>query len=151
MKLRLGYTGRLGKMGDYVTWPIASDDKGNRVDLSMIGSPCDGTMENLYTPKLNEKWCAAVNEARMEAIGFSFEGDALRYINVCPNNGGWNGYFFAALEPVTGRPDNLDVAVNQWKDFAVLRPAERTTWAQRIVLAHGIKHVEKIDHDEIVQ
>ena len=150
-KLKLGYNGRLGRMGDDVTWPIASDDKGSRLDLSRIGGPCDGIMENLYTPRLNEKWCAAVNEVKMEAIGFSFEGDALRYINVCPNNGGWRGYYFAALEPVTGRPDNLEVAVNQWKDFAVLQPNERTTWTQRIILAHKIKHVERIEADEIVQ
>ena len=150
-KLKLGYTGRLGKMGEEVTWPIASDDKGNRVDLSRIGGPCDGTMENLYTPRLNERWCAAVNEARMEAIGFAFEGDALRYINVCPNNGGWNDYYFAALEPVTGRPDNLDVSVNQWKDFAVLKPKERTTWTQRIILAHNVKSIERIENDEFIR
>ena len=150
-KVKLGYTGRLGKTGEQVTWPITSDDRGNQVDLSRIGGPCDGTMENLYTPRLDEPWCAAVNEARMEAIGFSFEGDALRYINVGPNSGGWNNYYFAALEPVTGRPDNLDVSVNQWRDFAVLKPKERTTWTQRIILAHNVKNVERIEDDEIVQ
>ena len=150
-KVKLGYTGRLGRMGEEVTWPIASYDKGGQIDLSRIGGPCDGTMENLYTPRLKEPWCAALNEARREAIGFSFEGDPLRYINVCPNNGGWNGYYFAALEPVTGRPDNLEVAVNRWKDFAVIRPNERVTWTQRIILAHNIKRIEKIENDELVQ
>jgi hypothetical protein len=150
-KLKLGYTGRLGKTGEEVAWPITSDDKGNQVDLSRIGGPCDGTMENLYTPKLDEPWCAAVNEARMEAIGFSFEGAALRYINVCTNSGGWKDYYFAALEPVTGRPDNLDVSVNQWKDFAVLKPKERTTWTQHIILAQNVKGVERIENEELIR
>ncbi|HXW94936.1 MAG TPA: hypothetical protein VEJ19_04455 [Nitrososphaerales archaeon] len=150
-KLKLGYTGRLGRMGDHVTWPIAADEKGNQLDISRIGGPCDGTMENLYTPRLNQRWGAVVNEARMEAIGFAWEGDALRYVNVCTNNGGWKDYYFAALEPVTGRPDNLEVAVNQWKDYAVLKPDERTTWTQRIILAHNIRRVERIENDEFVQ
>jgi nucleoside-diphosphate-sugar epimerase len=59
--------------------------------------------------------------------------------------------YFAALEPVTGRPDNLEVAVNEWKDYAVLKPHERTTWTQRIILAHNIKHIEKIENDEIIR
>ena len=150
-KLKIGYTGRLGKMGDEVTWPETIDNKGNRVDISKVTTPCDGTMENVYTPRLKQRWCAAVNEARMEAIGFTWEGEALRYFNVCTNNGGWRDYYFAALEPVTGRPDNLEVAVNQWKDYAVLKPNERTTWTQKVVLAHNIKGIEKIENDEIIQ
>ena len=150
-KLRLGYTGRLGRMGDHVTWPVAVDDKGKKLDISRIGGPSEGTMENLYTPRLNQRWCAAVNEARKEAIGFTWEGDALRYLNVCTNNGGWNDYYFAALEPVTGRPDNLEVAVNQWKDAAVLAPHERTAWTVRIILAHDVKRVERIEDDGFVQ
>jgi hypothetical protein len=150
-RVRLGYTGRLGRIGDHVGWPVATDDKESMLDISKMGGPCDGTMENLYTPKLNQKWCAALNEARMEAIGFTWEGDALRYVNVCPNNGGWKGYYFAALEPVTGRPDNLEVAVNDWKDYAVLEPKGRTTWTERIILAHNIKRIEKIENEEFVQ
>ena len=150
-KLKLGYTGRLGTMGDHVTWPTAADARGNKLDISKVSGPCEGTMENLYTPRLNRPWCAAVNEARREAIGFQWEGDALRYINVCTNNGGWNGYYFAALEPVTGRPDNLEVSVNQWKDYATLGPNGKTAWSQRIVLAHNVKRVERIENGEFIQ
>jgi len=150
-KVKLGYTGRLGKMGEQVTWPVAADERGKKLDISRVGGPCDGTMENLYTPILDQRWCAAVNEARKEAIGFSWDGDAPRYLNVCTNNGGWNNYYFAALEPVTGRPDNLEVAVNEWKDYAVLKPKERTTWTVRVVLAHNVKRIEKIENDEFVQ
>jgi galactose mutarotase-like enzyme len=150
-KLRLGYTGRLGKIGDYVSWPETPDSKGNPVEISKIGGPCEGTMENLYTSRLKERWCAAINEAKKEAIGFSWEGDALPYLLLCTNNSGWRDYYFAAIEPCTGRPDNLEVAVNQWKDYATLKPNGRVMWSQRITLAHNIKHIEKIENDEIIE
>lgn len=113
-KLKLGYAGRLGKIGDHVSWPEAVDVNGNRVDLTKVGGPSEGTMENLYTSKLKEKWCAVVNEAKKEAIGFTWQGEALPYLLVCTNNGGWRDYYFAAIEPVSGRPDNLDVAGTSW-------------------------------------
>lgn len=151
-KLKLGYTGRFGKMGDDVAWPWAVDKEGNRIDLSKVGDPCEKTMENLYTSKLSQRWCAAVNQSRMEAIGFTWEGDALQYLNVCTNYGGWRDYYFIALEPVTGRPDNLEVAVNKWKkDYAVIKPKETSTWTQKIILAHKIKTVRNIENDEIIQ
>ena len=150
-KVKLGYAGQYGKMGDEITWPEAIDTKGQRVDISKIRGPCEKTMENLYTAKLKEKWCALINEARKEAIGFKFEGDALPYILLCTNNSGWRDYYFAAIEPVTGRPDNLDVAVNQWKDYATLKPKTKVNWKQTIILAHNIKHVETIENEEILQ
>jgi galactose mutarotase-like enzyme len=151
-KLKLGYTGRFGKAGDEISWPWAVDKKGNRIDLSKVSDACEKTMENLYTSKLSERWCAAVNQSRQEAIGFTWEGEALQYLNVCTNYGGWRDYYFIALEPVTGRPDNLEVAVNKWKkDYAVTAPEGTATWTEKIVLAHNIKTVRKIENDEIIE
>lgn len=149
-KVKLGYAGQYGKMGDEITWPETIDTKGQRVDIGKIRGPCEKTMENLYTDRLNEKWCALINEARKEAIGFKFDGDALPYILICTNNSGWRDYYFAAIEPVTGRPDNLDVAVNQWKDYATLKPKAKVNWKQTIILTHNIKHLEGIENDEII-
>jgi galactose mutarotase-like enzyme len=150
-KVKLGYAGQFGKMGDEITWPECIDNKGEKVDVGKIRGPCEKTMENLYTARLKERWSALINEARQEAIGFRFEGDALPYILICTNNTGWRDYYFAAIEPVTGRPDNLDVAVNQWSDYATLGPKAKVNWKQTIVLAHNVKHIEKIENDEILQ
>jgi len=150
-KVKLGYAGQYGKMGDEITWPECVDNKGERVDVSKIRGPCEKTMENLYTDRLKEKSCALINEARKEAIGFRFDGDALPYILICTNNSGWRDYYFAAFEPVTGRPDNLDVAVNQWKDYATLKPKAKVNWKQTIILAHNIKRFERIENEEILQ
>ena len=150
-KVKLGYEGQFGKMGEEIPWPEAPDKKGALVDVGKFRGPCEKTMENLYTDRLKEKWCALVNEAREEAIGFRFDGDALPYILLCTNNCGWRDYYFAAIEPVTGRPDNLDVAVNQWNDYATIKPKTKVNWKQTIILAHNVKHVEKIENEEFVQ
>ena len=150
-KVKLGYAGRYGKMGEEITWPECVDIKGERVDVGKIRGPCEKTMENLYTARLKDRWCALINEAKQETIGFGFDGDALPYILICTNNTGWRDYYFAAIEPVTGRPDNLDVAVNQWKDFATIKPKAKVNWKQTIILAHNIKRVEGIENDEILQ
>jgi len=59
---------------------ITKDRYGKTVDLSHVGTPCDGTAENLYTPRLNQSQCAAINEARGEAIGFLFSARSLPYV-----------------------------------------------------------------------
>jgi galactose mutarotase-like enzyme len=152
-KLKLGYaiTDRLGKPGDEVSWPITTDKNGKTVDLSKMGNPSEGEGENLYSSKLQETWAAAVNEARKEAIAFSWTRNPLPYLLVWINNGGWRNYYHAALEPLTGRPDNLAVAVNEWKEYATLEPKGKVEWDEKIILAHNIGHVENIQNDEIVQ
>lgn len=149
-RLRIGYavTDRLGKMGDEIQWPEALDKEGKTVDLSKVGKPCEGTGENLYTAKLRESWCAAMNEAREEVIGFSFQAEVLPYLLVWINYGGWREYYHIALEPCTGRPDNLEVAVNQWKNYATLGPREAVSWSETIVLGHDVKRVERVTADE---
>lgn len=152
LKVGTSVDGRLGKTGDEIPWPITKDKYGKTIDLSRVGTPCDGTAENLYTPKLRQAWCAAINEARREAIGFLFSAQFSPYILLWLNYGGWRGYYHIALEPCTGRPDNLEMAVNDWKNYAVLKPKEKISWFQTVNFAHNIQYVEKITEDEgIVQ
>jgi hypothetical protein len=141
-------TDRLGNLGDEIPWPITVDKDGNAVDLSKVGQPCDGTGENLYSPKLKESWCAAFNESRKEAIGFSFQSEILPYLLVWIYYGGYGGYYHIALEPSTGRPDNLEVAVNEWKNYATIQPRAKISWTERIFLNHNVRHVEKVTPDK---
>jgi len=152
VKRGMAVTDRLGNMGDEISWPVTVDRDGKTVDLSKIGQPCEGTGENLYTPKLRESWCAAFNESRKEVIGFSFQAQALPYILVWINHGGYGGYYHIALEPATGRPDNLEVAVKDWKNYAVLEPRAEVAWTEKIFMNHNVKHVERVtQEDGIIQ
>ncbi len=148
LKRGMAVTDRLGNLGDEVAWPMTTDRSGETVDLSKVGQPCDGTGENLYTPKLTESWCAALNESRKEAIGFSFQAKILPYLLVWINWGGYLGYYHMALEPSTGRPDNLQVAVNEWRNFATLEPRAEASWITKIFLSHNVKHVERVTQEE---
>jgi hypothetical protein len=141
-------TDRLGDLGDEIPWPITTDTKGNTVDLSKVGQPCEGTGENLYTSKLKESWVAAFNESRKEVIGFSFPADVLPYILVWINWGGYKGYYHIALEPSSGRPDNLEVAINEWKNCAALEPRSEVKWTEKIFLNHNIKGIERITAED---
>jgi galactose mutarotase-like enzyme len=152
VKRGMAVTDRLGSLGDEIPWPQTTDRNGNTLDISKLGQPCDGTGENLYTPKLKESWCAAFNESRKEAIGFWFDAEKVPYILVWINCGGYGGYYHVALEPSTGRPDNLEVAVRDWKDFASIQPRTKISWTEKILLSHNVKHIEKVTPDKgIVQ
>ncbi len=148
VKRGMAITDRIGNLGDEIPWPITTDRDGKTVDLSKVGQPCEGTGENLYTPKLKESWAAAFNESRREAIGFSFQAEALPYILVWITLGGYLGYYHIALEPSTGRPDNLDVAVNQWKNYAAIEPRGDVSWTTKIFLDHNVKHIERVTAGE---
>ena len=148
VKRGMAITDRLGNLGDEIPWLITKDRDGKTVDLSKVGQPCEGTGENLYTPKLSESWAVAFNESRNEAIGFSFQANVLPYILVWINWGGYLGYYHIALEPSTGRPDNLHVAVNQWKNYAVMGPRAEVTWTTRIFLSHNVKNVKRVTPEE---
>lgn len=147
VKVGMAITDRLGAFGDEISWPRTADNRGNTVDLSKLGQPCDGTGENLYTPKLTNSWCAAFNEPRKEAIGFSFDADKLPYLLVWINYGGYQGYYHIALEPSTGRPDNLEIAIRDWKNYATIQPKAKVSWTERIFLSHNVKHVETVTSD----
>jgi hypothetical protein len=144
VKLGMAVTDRLGDLGDEIAWPITTDRNGKTIDLSKVGQPTEGVGENLYTPKLKESWCAAFNESRKEAIGFSFDSKVVPYVLVWTNWGGYLGYYHIALEPTTGRPDNLEVAVNEWKNYAALEPKAEVSWTTRIFLEHNVKQVERV-------
>jgi len=148
VKRGMAITDRVGNLGDEIPWPITTDRQGKTIDLSKVGQPCEGTGENLYTPKLKESWAVAFNESRKEAIGFSFQAEVLPYILVWITRGGYQGYYHMALEPSTGRPDNLDVAVNQWKNYSSIEPRGNVSWTTKIFLDHNVKHVERVSAEK---
>jgi hypothetical protein len=97
---------------------------------------------------LKESWAVAFNESRKEAIGFSFQADVLPYILVWINWGGYLGHYHIALEPSSGRPDNLDVAVNQWKNYSVMDAKAEVTWTTKVFLNSNVKNVARVSAEE---
>ncbi|NLF02554.1 MAG: hypothetical protein GX601_16425 [Anaerolineales bacterium] len=106
---------RLGTVCDAHAWPTTQDTHGNPVDLSLIRSGELGTADKVYTTRLDEGWCALHHPATGRYMAFTFSPAELPYVGVWINQGGWplqgQPCFHAALEPCTGFPDRLDIAV----------------------------------------
>jgi galactose mutarotase-like enzyme len=106
---------RLGPLCTEHPWPITTDASGEQADLSTILSDQAGFADKVYTTQLPEGWCALHDPENGDFVSFSFSPDEIPYVGVWINQGGWplegKACFNVALEPCTGYPDRLDIAV----------------------------------------
>ena len=61
-------------------------------------------------------------------LRFEFDRDELPYLGLLENRGRWGGHHFFAIEPTTGQPDDLSIAVNDWNCFATIQPHGTKKW-----------------------
>jgi hypothetical protein len=130
--------GRLGSRFDEVGWPIARDRRdGASIDLTRL-TPGLGTGDKLYAHPLPAGWCALHDEAAGDYVGFGFDRSVIPYVGVWINQDAWPGgdetCFNVALEPCSGYPDPLHLAV-AGGECQVLPPRGITTW--EMILAVG--------------
>jgi galactose mutarotase-like enzyme len=125
---------RLGEFGDTCGWPIARTNSGADVDLSLLTSSKAGTADKLFTPLLTTGECGVLYESG-ESLFFRFTPSAVLYVGLWICQGGWptpaNGHFTLALEPCTGRPDSLEVAINS-AECRVLGEGTKLNWDLRL-------------------
>jgi len=142
-QVRVFYTvnDRFGKIGNIISWPIAADKEGRKVDISKIGKPYVGYGDKLFTKRIKKGWCTATNRERKESITFTWPPDKLPYIGIWINHNGWGDYYHAALEPCSGCPDALDLAVSEWKEYSVLPPKQKFEWYLEIAIEEGLPSV----------
>jgi hypothetical protein len=108
---------RLGERGQAHLWPLTTDSAGNPVDLSLIQGPETCLVDKLYSSRLLEGWCALYDPASCRYAAFLFSTAEVPYVGLSINLGGWpvddeaGGYYNLGLEPCSGYPDRLDLAV----------------------------------------
>ncbi|MCC3373241.1 hypothetical protein [Cohnella sp. REN36] len=118
---------RLGAFGDKRSWPIARSAAGE-VDLSIVGPPDGRHAEKYYfTERVTEGWAALEDPETGEAVVLRFPADRVPYLAVWANAGGYGGFEHVALEPATGRMDDLAHAIGRGQEAAV-GPGERYAW-----------------------
>ena len=128
---------RLGGVGDAVDWPRAADREGREADLSVLSGPQMGTGDKLYTvPLSGEAGAGVVDPARGVWCGFRWETSRLRRLGVWLNQGGFRGDFNLALEPCSGYPDRLDLAIARG-EAQVLEPGDEAEWTIRFGAGAG--------------
>jgi len=128
---------RLGGVGDEVGWPQAEDKDGRTVVLDVLSGPEQGTGDKLYTPRLTGNRCAGlVDTERGVWVGYTWSTQRLPRLGVWLNQGGFRGDFNLALEPCSGYPDRLDLAIARG-EAQVLPPGGEAEWQIRFGVGEG--------------
>jgi hypothetical protein len=128
---------RLGEIGQEHPWPLTTDSSGKPVDLGLILPRETRLVDKLYTSRLSEGWCALYNPQNCQYAAFLFSPQQIPYTGLSINLGGWpvedeqGGYYNLGLEPCSGYPDRLDLAVQN--DTCSTLPAYATVqWSLRL-------------------
>jgi galactose mutarotase-like enzyme len=114
----------LGTRGDRVQWPYPVD--GVALDQLDFGRPHAAV--KLFTEEGAATSATIRNEQTGDALRFDFDPRRVDTLGIWLTRGGWNGYHHLAVEPGIGAPDPLDVAVEQWKRFALVMPDQTYRW-----------------------
>lgn len=108
--------GRLGVFGSKQPWPLARSASGESVDLSTVESNNGRFAEKYYFTSLlgpGSGYAGISDPATGEALMFRFPAEQVPYLAVWANYGGFGGNYPVALEPATGRMDELAHAVRE--------------------------------------
>jgi galactose mutarotase-like enzyme len=135
--------GRLGKGGDTVGWPLATQADGSTVDLSIAEVADSGIGDKLFAGPLEpaENWCALERTTAGVCVRTTFDAVATPYLGLWVCYGGWPErpgpkQVCVALEPSTAPVDSLAVS-GSWS--RVLAPGASFSWQMQI----EIKRIER--------
>jgi hypothetical protein len=103
--------------------------------LSLILDRDVRLVDKLYTTRLQQGWCAVHDPSSGVYLAFLFSPADVPYVGLSINLGGWPvdpsgrepGYYNLGIEPCSGYPDRLDVAIERG-DCPTLPPASRADW-----------------------
>jgi galactose mutarotase-like enzyme len=108
---------RLGTFLAEHPWPVTRDRLGERIDLSLVGSRDDSFMAKLFTTPLEHGWAALYDEEDGDFLAFTFDPAAVPFVGLALMRGGWPetgaASYSVILEPCSGWPDRLDLAVTR--------------------------------------
>ena len=125
---------RLGKFGDMLPWPVIHTADG-AVDLSVIEAADSGTAEKYYfAGRLKEGFAEITDPATGEGIRISFPVEQVPYLAVWANYGGYGGHSHFAIEPATGRMDDLRHAI-QAGEAAVVEGNGTYRWFMEVAVS----------------
>lgn len=121
----------LGSRGDVWDWPRPD----STIDFSRLDLGGEDRAVKLFTQPLSEGHAAIWNGETGERLTFEFDAREINTLGIWINRGGFGGFHHVALEPTSGAPDALDVAVRDWKRSSRLDPGESRQWNFHIRLS----------------
>jgi hypothetical protein len=126
---------RLGKIFQNHPWPITQDSTGNWVDLSLIQSADSRMVDKLYTTRLSEGYCLLYDPQDARYCAFIFPVKEVPFVGLSINMGGWPvdgpGYYNLGIEPCSGYPDSLELAIRQGVASSV-DPTTTNRWEMQL-------------------
>ena len=112
MEVSYSHGERLGAFGDKQAWPLARAEDGGEVDLGTVEPAAAGTAEKYYyTGRVPAGWATLENPATGESITLRYPPEQVPYLAIWANSGGYGGHAHYAIEPATGRMDDLSHAM----------------------------------------
>lgn len=111
----------LGNVGSVHIWPETIDKKGRKYCLDSF-KPDSGVCEKFYVLNdLTEGWVALESQEIKESLRINFPLEKVPYLGIWKNEGGLLNQNNVALEPATGRYDDLWVS-NMWQNKTIIEP-----------------------------
>lgn len=134
---------RLGKRGTIYKWPYATDKYRNMIDMRKVQPEEAQTSDLHYARELTDGWFALTDTATKEGFGFVFPKDIFKVIWLWLVYGGWRGLYCIAIEPWTGYPAELDMAVKEGI-YSTLETGERLECDTLALTYKDVTKVERI-------
>ncbi|NUQ00272.1 MAG: hypothetical protein HUU35_10500 [Armatimonadetes bacterium] len=128
---------RVGALGDTLAWPRAVLPGGATVDLGEVVGAELSAGDKLYSePPGSAGWCGLVDPVRQVVCGFRFDPAELPRVGIWQNQGWQPGQLNVALEPCSGYPDRLDLALARGEARRLPAGGE-ATWSLTFVASPG--------------
>jgi len=135
---------RLGKLLYETSWPKAQSPNGEVIDLNVVKPPEVNQATKFFTTALKQGYCALHNPATGNFIRFSFPVEKIPYVGVWINEGGWpldgQPSYHVALEPCTGCPDKLEIAIRRG-EYTHLKGRTECTWTLVITVGRSEQQI----------
>jgi len=118
----------LGEYGNRLSFPMCTDVKGEKLDLSRVPEKRHtGYQKYYFQGKIPEGWCELYNPEENLTIRLSYPKEQVPYLGVWLNVLGWADQYNIAPEPATAAMDRIDFS-NMWGAGSVLNPFEERRW-----------------------
>ncbi len=131
---------QLGDFGTVLPWP-ALFAPGDPTDYSAVQNGSHNLAVKCFTFALDRGFAGVYYQDSDETLLFQFDPAAVPYLGVWLCYGGWPAeepgkHFTVALEPSSGRPDSLEIAIER-QECAHIGAGEQKQWRLEISLWEG--------------
>jgi hypothetical protein len=146
VRVEVSLSGRLGPLLAEHSWPRTVDRSGREVDLSVMGPEGQGEADKLYTTPVVDGWAALHDGASDQWLAFTFDPAEVPLVGFWGNRSGWPAGrpgFNLALEPCSGCPDRLDIAVPRGEHQTV-PPGGELAWRLDVHVGRGRAGLDRV-------